>query len=293
MIAARIGEDMELPLVEEIREARRLAEEAQDATVHYQQVQTVIASLGVLQRQAASLPSTDVTIPGGELVEAMSERWSALADLPTIGPRPTQELLEQLRMRRQQMESASQLLQPIVEDAERRSGALHQLQHQQGHLLEDPKYSEQVAELQRLANDRAEARSRLDPLHHRLKGVEPAYKVVSSFAERLDDMIREEMALPGAAAWRAALVARDLVSTLDGLLAELRLDVPHPAPLEVPDTPDPAHADELLDKARGVKAELDDLVVALKAEHEHLRGSVDALQERYDELTQQIVDRMG
>lgn len=285
---------MELPLAEEIREARRLADEAQDAMVHTQQVNVTITSIDLLDLQARGGDNAGMPLPGDDVVYRLCERWPQLADLPSTGPRPTQPYREQLRLRRLQMQSALQLLNPIARESAVRSQRLHDLQHEQRHLLEDPKYAEALTEITRLSADRNDAQFVLAPLEQRLSALTPSGTILWKFIERLDWTLADHLSPPGATEWRAALVARDLVAAVDALFNQYRLDLPRPAPVDqVPDAPDPAQSAALLAEVARVRDEFVRLHRAIYAEYLRVSSEAVVARQRFDELTQQITDRMG
>ncbi len=285
---------MDLPLVEEIREARRLADEAQSAAIFQQRIHNALTAVAVVQRQLASLPSeAGVAIPADELIDALAEQWRQLSDLPAAGPRAMHSVAERLRMRRMQLEAADQLISPIARESEARSHHLAHLQQAQQQALADPKFASAVAELQRVGVERERTRVQLEPLKMKMQAIDPSTRVVRSFVEHLDQVIASDMPIPGAAAWRAGVVARDLAAAVDGLLHELHFEVSHPVPPTIPDAPSVEDADATMAAAIQTRDALTELLAALEGEHAQLSVAMTSLQERYDGLTQQIVDRLG
>lgn len=284
---------MDLPLVEEIREARRLTQESADATLHANRAQSVLTSINLLEHQLRDKPDFNAPIPGDDLVDEIAERWPELSDLQSEGPRPGQPIQERLRMRRQQVRTALGLLNPLAGAYTDRSTEMTRLQHTQRHLLEDPKYADQMGELQVLSVERERVGNQLHPLNTRFGAIQPARNVISAFASRIQEATRARSSLPGLDAWRSATVASGLLSALDRVLGEANLEVPPPRPIEVGGAPDPADTDRLSAEVDRVKRELQELLAALAEEHTRLEAKVDALRQRYDELTRAITDRMG
>jgi len=282
---------MDLPLVDQVREARRLAEEARDAVAHSRSIQVALSYVDAAATSADA--GIDTEVPDDGLIAALSERWPQLADLAVAGPRPTQPLREQLRLRRLQFEAARQVLAPIVSDAARRGEAMAALQHEQHHLLEDPRYAEAVAELVALGAERDTVRAALTPLASRAPAFEICARVIGVFVDRLDWALENELPQPGVTAYRAGLTCHAALEALPSVLAQYKLDYQAPSLIAVPDAPDPAGAAELLAAVRRARDELHALRETFLAEHAPVAAELKRVQAQYDDLTQQIVDRMG
>ncbi|MBW2254089.1 MAG: hypothetical protein JRI25_05755 [Deltaproteobacteria bacterium] len=284
---------MDLPMVDEIRETRRIAMEATDAAVHLSRVRGILNTLAMLDRKLTAQPNAEFPLPGDDVVEELSERWTSLSDLTAAGPRPTQSIREQLRFRRQQMEAAQQLLAPLARRQNALAEELHELQHKQRDLMEDPKYAEAAADLAKLATERDQVARELQPLDQRVNTVASLQKLAVTFLGRIDDAIATTGAHPGIAAFRAAAVAGSLVEALQRVRDQLQVDVPVPSPLEVPAEPDPAREEEMFAEVARLRAGLVEAIEALEADIMAHKDDMDALRERFDKVNQRLFDRMG
>jgi hypothetical protein len=284
---------MDLPLVDEIREMRRRAEESTDAHLHLTRVRAILNTLALLDRKLTGHPGVDIELPGDNLIEELCERWPALSDLTTIGPRPTQSFRERLRLRRQQMESAQQMLGPFARRQNELAEGLHELQHEQAHLLEDPKYAKAVAELGSIAAERDRVALELQPIHQYVNTHRSMLKLAESFLARIDDTIATTGNRPGVSSVRAATIAGSLVDALAQVRDSLQLKVEVPEGLEVPDEIDPEQDDALFAEVDRIRSGIAATIEAIEAEiaaHEDNRA---ALQQQLEAVMRQLVDRMG
>lgn len=286
---------MQLPLVEEIREARRRSQEAHDAHMHLGRVDNTLQMIGFVEAQLSAQPAfEEVPLPGDDLVEQLAERWPALTDLAAGGPRPGQTVTTRLQLRRGQLEAAQQQLRPLAQEAPRRAQQLSGLQHEQRHLLEDPRWGEAVAELTGWNAEREATMQRLQPLNVQLSALRPAAQVVASFRERLAEhaYIVEDGA-DAQQAWLAAVITRSLVESLNQAFATLEVGVTLPPSPEVPSEPAQADIARLREQVSVAADALDRVGSTLDERTAVIGADAAALQERYEQLTRQIVDRMG
>jgi len=284
---------MELPLAEEIRETRRLAAEATDAAVHLGRIRGVLNTLALLDRQLSAHPTMKLELPGDQVVEELSERWASLSDLAAVGPRPTQNTRERLRLRRQQMEGAQQLLWPLARRQSALADEVHRLQHEQRHLLEDPKYAEAVAELGVISTERDQLAQRLEPLNHRVETMGSLKRLAGTFLDRIDHVLANTDVRPEVAPLRAATVAGGLLEALYGARDAMQVEIDLPARLELPTAFDRADEEELSDEVARIRGGLVDALEAIEAEISAHQEEVDALKQRFEAIHQQLLDRMG
>jgi chromosome segregation ATPase len=284
---------MDLPLADEIRETRRIAMESTEAAVHLNRVRGILNALALLDRQLTIQPDADYPLPGDDLVEDICERWPSLSDLTTIGPRPTQSFREQLRSRRQQMEAAQQILGPLAKRQSTAADELHELQHKQAHLLEDPKFAEAVAELGTLKTKRDRVASELQPMYQHVNTVASLHKLAVTFLARIDATIETANAQPESAALRATAIVGSLVTALAQVRDSLELAVELPGELEIPDQTDPEHHEKVFAEVDRIRAGIASTIEALENVIATHKGKVDTLQQRLEEVQQQLIDRMG
>lgn len=288
---------MKLPLVDEIREARRLAEEAHQAAMQLHRIESALTSIDVMEQQVRLRPTLEAPIPAQETVNELAERWPQLSDLASHGGRAGEPLLHQLAARRAQLELALQVLRPLAQEAHERAQRLHALQHEQRHLLEDARYTDDVVELSDLGLERDRLALELTPLNSRLTLIEPACGMLDSFVDRLSrQAIQGDEGDPhGIYAWRAVHLARTFVESFHTVLQHLELEIPVPEPPEIPLAP---NADEeaiagCWAEVERVRQVLTELRGILTREGEALRRERDTRQLRHEELTRLILERMG
>lgn len=288
---------MKLPLVDEIREARRLAEEAHLATMHLHRIDHALTSVDVMERQVRLRPTLEGRIPGDDVLEVLVDSWPQLSDLASHAPRPGEPVPQQLVTRRAQLELARQVLRPLAAEAQARGAELHQMQHDQRHSLEDPRYAADVAELAEIGAERDRLALEMTPLNNRLALVEPAQGLLDTFVARLDrSQLQGDREDPqGHLAWRAVHLARSFVESFHDVLERLHLEVPIPEAPEVPAHPsaDAALCAAAWAEVERARAQLEELQTILGEEGANLRRTRDAQQQRHEELTQRILERMG
>lgn len=269
---------IEIPLADEIRDVRRAAVDGRDAQAHLQRLETALLSLRVVENQHARAPHIELPVPGEDAIEEVAERWPGLADLPGAAP-PAADLGARLAARRAVLQAMVQFLTPIAAEATRASRQLHELQHEQAHHLQDPRYTAAVQDLARIGRARDEARDALEPLHNQLAGVDPALTVLHAFTAQLAWVVDVEEDALGIQGWRAASIGLSLLGTLRDCLARTGFEIPIPADIPLPPAPDPARSAALLDWVRGVRGELDALRAVVEAQAAGLRARVAELEE--------------
>lgn len=288
---------MKLPLVDEIREARRAAEESHLAAMHLHRVQAALTSIDVTEKQLHLRADLAARVPGDDVVDLLSEHWPQLADLASHGGRPADPLLHQLAARRGQLELALQVLRPLAADADGRARDLHALQHRQRHLLEDARYADDVVELGDLGLERDRLAVEMTPIDSRLAMVQPALGMLDIFVDKLSpEATRGDRPDPnGLLAWRAVHLAHSFVDSFQSVLAHLQLDVPVPEPPDLPSAPDPdpVAQERIWAEVERVRAVLAELRAILAQEGETLGRARDTRKQRHEELTRLILERMG
>ena len=275
-----------LPLVEEVREARRLADESQLASLQLNRISAALVAISLLTEKPSSL---DSEIPGRDIVEELAEEWPALSDLEAIGPRASQDFRAQLFSRQTQLRSAEALLRSVADDLSRRSGELHELQHRQRHLLEDPRYARDVAELGAIGAERGQVDQSLQPLKHRQVLLVPALEVATHLTSQLSERLANcdgtalTMQLP--------FFANGVLDGLRLMMTHLKLATPLPEnlPTDLTDYPD----GDPLPATRDLMTELEALRTSLLTVTGEVNDRVHALEERHAELTAVLLERMG
>ncbi len=282
----------ELPLVNEIRDARRRIEEASPAGDHLQLVESSRMALSILERHHQRQPDLDFgTLPGDDILPPIAERWTHLADMALVDQ--TGDINQRLLARRSQLDGLADALRPLSKDERLYSSQLHELRHEQHELLKSPKYAEQMAEVARIAGLRDELYAELAPKQGRLAGVAPSRHMIETFQQQLawiDTAVLDERGVTG---WRAATIASSLLEVVQSCLAETGFSLPVPSPGVLPETPDPKQAEYWLQWTKDQRTEIMLLGEALNGQSMALQAEVDALDEQMRQLNQRLVEYLG
>lgn len=286
---------MKLPLVDEIRTARAAVDASQAAMRFRQRLVAARTAMAIVEAQHARGLPVPPDLPAEDLIRELASHFRELADLPSVC-RPTDPLDVRLRQRAVQLDLASQMLAPLVEAAEQDAAVLHDLQHRQHHLLEQPEWSEAVAELAELGKQRDEIALRMAPLRHQLALVGPVREMLLGFHPQLE----AELVLAartedphGLVAWRAAVMAHNQLSGLAGVIQQLGLAILLPVEPAVPDAPHPRHRRRLRKEAGEVLEWMVVLADALADHGEVLAQRMDAEQAALDAAEGALKERMG
>ncbi len=282
----------ELPLVSEIRDARRRLEEVSPASEHLQLIESARMALSILERHHQKQPDLDFgTLPGDDILPTVAERWIHLADIAIVDQVGTID--QRLLARRSQLDGLADALRPLSKDERLNSSQLHTLRHEQHELLKSPKYTEQMAEVARIAGLRDELYAELGPKQGRLAGVAPSRHMIQTFQQQLawiDTAVLDENGVTG---WRAATIASSLLEVVQSCLVETGFALPVPAPGVLPETPDPEQAEYWLQWTKDQRTEILLLGDALNGQSIALQAEVDALDEQMRQLNQRLVEYLG
>ena len=282
----------ELPLVSEIRDARRRLDEVTPARDHLQLVESARMALAILERHHQKQPDLDFgTLPGDDILLPVAERWTHLADMAQVDP--TGSITQRMLARRIQLDGLADALRPLEKDQRLYGSQLHELRHEQHNELKDPKYAEQMAEVARIAGLRDELYAEINPKQGRLAGVAPSRHMIETFQQQLawiDTAVLDEHGVTG---WRAAMVASSLLEVVQSCLAETGFALPVPSPGKLPDAPDPEQAEYWLEWTKDQRTEIRHLGEALNGQAIALQAEVDAINEKMRQLNQRLVDYLG
>ncbi len=289
---------MRLPFADEIRVARRAAEEASRAATDLVRIGSAQMSVGVFQGQLRFRPDLELDpLPGEPLVQALAESWPVLADLGSSTPRSAESTPLRLQVRGQQLESARQALRQLASEAHQLASELHELEHRQRHALEEPRWAAAAAELGRLIADRDEVMRDLRPTEQRAAMLRPMAAVVDPFLFRLREELaaRDQPDPRGFVAWRAVTLARSILEALAAVLTPIHMEIPVPPPPPRPGEPDPdpeVRATLWWD-VEGICDRLGELSETIASEATRLEEQRQQLAQRLDELTRGILERTG
>lgn len=203
---------MKLPLVDEIREARRLSEESAAATRDISDLMTALTSLDL---------ASSAALPGDEVLRRVQDRWPVYLGEPA--PRADD--------RRDQLLEALAALQPISDAHPERAHHMGHLQEEQQEALKAPQYAEVVAELLAAGAERTAATHAMARLVGRVRLIDPLQTLLERFLASLDTEVAGLQATADPRGIRAYRLQSVLTSYLHGVvqtLASLGLDVDVP-----------------------------------------------------------------
>lgn len=266
----------QLPLADEIREARRLCDEAQAAHAHLLRLQALMTSLRLLESDAVRDPDLAVDVPGDDVLDSLRETWPQLRDLREP---PTHNTLELIRSRKLVAQSASHLLQPFHADSNARHAALHHLQQQQQLQVQGPEHAELVAEVRRLQARRETVEAELRFSRQRLETLDPLCALVRRVLQDTERLAGEAEG-PGVLEAVIQVVAMQL-DALRSYFQAQGLSVRLPAA--------PTSREDLAAIADRLRRMLDEL----GEEEGPLRARIDALDTEYRALTEKVLGMAG
>lgn len=274
-----------LPLREEVREARERSDAAERAMNLSQQAGVALTALSVVERQLAELDYPEFDLPGDAVIDRAIADYPELAGLADIAPTPDMAPSRRLEQRRLQLRTVDQFLRPIAATLEERSMEVHELQHQQFKLLQQPEYAELREELDRRNDIRRKGTLTMSRLRTRRQSLLPAEKAVDDFLPQAETELahREE----GINRELARARLHTLVETLDTTARTMGLEVPLPDPhsLAADDCPD-AVLQEAVEALRALRE-------AARAEAEILDEEMERVQAEIDEATAWMLERTG
>ena len=280
-----------LPLVSEIRDARRRHGAVQGAHDLLQRVEAARMALGVIERQHASHPGrTYKRLPGDDLFDDVSDRFTELADLATPARTTPDRALPE---RRRVLDALAAALTPLATEERTAAERLHQLRHDQHHALKDPRYADAMATLNGIVAERDAVYAELTPKVQRVTAVGPSRHLMEHLRTELAWVEQPIEGNRAVAAYRAVAVATGLLDVLRRCLADTGFDLPVPPGLPQADAPDPDQADAQLDWVRTQLGEVANLEDALRAQSEELDAEVQALQRSMDHHNQRIEEMLG
>ncbi len=284
-----------LPFADAIREARAEAESCRDAQLLAQHAKTALVALSTLETQLNDGVPLPDPLPGEEVTARAASRWPELAELPALSPRSDSDP-SRLQQRRRQLEVLLETLEPLKARAEEVAKRLHHLQHQQRDALEQPAWSDVVAQLRVWADEREHAAREMVPLQRALASLEPIRKMLAAFhpslqaeliaASRTDDP-------DGALAWRVATMAREQLVSLAHTIEQAQVMVRYPFEPMVPDQPHPRHRQRLRREAGAVLAWMASLADDLDGRAAVLKDRLGALEERHRRAEAALLEWMG
>ncbi|MFK7929067.1 MAG: hypothetical protein AB8H79_12815 [Myxococcota bacterium] len=210
---------IDLPLRDEIREARKVAERAEKATWLLHRADAVLQEIaGRLQHPHAG---TD-TPPGEDIVEEAADGFVELRTLPDLSPSPGTDRLEALRARKTQLTMVQQTLASVAAQHNALSRAVHTLQRQQSEALKADKYEEVRAALAKHSDDRMTHHRRITTLQPIRQALLPFQMGFPRIADEIEEHLQTPESVVSLACANAKIAA--MVQTLEAVVVQAGLD---------------------------------------------------------------------
>ncbi len=286
---------MKLPYSEEIASLRKQVDELNRVQILAQQLKTDRAAIDILQMQDRDGMPTPDELPGEAVMDDLARTYAGLSELRAI-ERGVSDKAARLAARRQQIEFALQHLAPLLGEAERLAGELHDLQHKQHHELADPKYADAVKELRELADARDAFQEQKQPVQLQLNYIDPVRSMLLEFHPTLQreliDAARTDDA-DGRIAWRAAMMAQQMLLGLVDVSNSVGVPIQPPHEPMLPDAPHPRHRRRLRDEAGAVLEWMVQLSKSLERHAVVLRERLDGIEAEHARYVAILQERMG
>ncbi|MBN2798436.1 MAG: hypothetical protein JXX28_04750 [Deltaproteobacteria bacterium] len=284
---------MQLPLVEQIREARRLAEEAAAAFKDFNMLGATLTTIEILELRLARFTSLKTDIPGTSLVAEVSARWDELGWMQGQIPSGDTPFEVALPRQRALVESARSHLKDLADTSEERTHHLAHLQEEQQALLAAPVYAQAVEDLRTIGAEREVAAHAIGPLRHRLSLVEPSRAVISHLRGKLDQELELLQRRPddkGVHRARTVSMMHTILDSLGAMLKQQGLELALPAMPEVTVSTEVA---DILSAGAALNQELGELLADFNTLGERLGREEAEIARQLDRLTKQLVERLG
>jgi hypothetical protein len=280
---------MEVPLLQEIREARSLSEQASAAQSDLTQIGSVLQSLQVVALQSRARPHLQLDLPGSELVLDLRARW------PYPDEDSSLSFDARLDQRSANLRGLTQILQPMANVAVTCAQRLANLQHRQQHLLAAPEFSELVAKMQAVGREREALQSSMLPIQQQESRIKPAAATVATLLVDLTSQLsrRDEPDPRGLVAFRAVHVAAGIVGALRAAVVGLTLEIRLPDLLLVPVQPDPERCADHWATLNELREELQQLQSILDQRRDEAVRTAEQARTRYESVLEQIKKVLG
>lgn len=276
-----------LPLAEEIRATRAAAVRADAASHALVELAGATLTAEIIAAQLESRPDLVIDVPGVELLARLTPRF----DLPDP-VLPDGTLLERIEAVLVHLRHATEVLRPIAALASGLGDRMHQLQHEQGDLFEDPRYADEVAVMREIAQRREQVAAALGPLQLSKTYSAAVVPRVGAFEQNIREALARATNDPRqrpAIARTAAEVARICLDTLASMCesGRLRIDVPRMPDITALDRD--GHIAAAAAAADALARFHDELAPVMAASDAELAR----LQAEYEELTRQVLELTG
>lgn len=284
---------MQLPLVAQIREARRLAEEANAAYRDFNMLGSTLTTIDLLELRLARIPAMQTDVPGLAHVAEVAARWPELAWMISQIPGENTAYGVALQRQRALVEAARAHLKELADTSEERNHRLAHLQEDQQEALAAPQYADAVEELRAIGAEREVVAHAIGPVRQRHSLVEPVRQVT----ERLrGELAREVATLAGEDDSRGIYRARavhmmeTVLDALTSMMSQQNLQIRVP---QMPALGADAPRQAILSAASAVDAELHEILVDFSTLGERLAREESEVSARLERLTQALLERLG
>jgi len=273
-----------LPFAEEIRNARRMSEEAAIAAALLHRVQANLQSLEIIDRQHRANPSLQPPIPGGELINSFIDQWPTFAGLTDLNVSENPSYLERINGMKLQQQAVENHLRPITAEEHERAHQLSHLQADQQKAMAAPEWAEVAAQLRKIGTERDQLAVILATGRQKVAVVKPTQTALNGY---LNQILREQASENTNEEIRNARVralATAAIDSVRAIAAVSKLELGLPEPIEASSTV--THIDASIESLR-------ELLRAVNGQLSSLEEDVAGQQSAFDKLTADLLRQLG
>jgi hypothetical protein len=273
-----------LPFADEIRVARQQSEEAAAATALLQQVQATLQSLEIIRRQHGENDAIQPEIPGSQLINDVIARWPTLGALQELGAANSASYSQQLTAAKLQQDTIQAHLAPITAEEHERAHRLSHLQAEQQQAMAAPEWAAIAAELRGVGIERDKLAVSLASARQKVAIVTPTQAALTAYLQQIR---QESTSSAGDAQLRDSRV-RLLVA--EGIKRVRAIAVVSKLQIGLPDLLDTEPSSSRIQESI---EELAKLLTAVDGQLQSLQAEVEHQQSAFDDLTAQLLERLG
>jgi len=273
---------IDLPLRDEIREARKAAERAQKATWLLHRADA--AQQEVAGRLKHTHAGTEAP-PGEDVVQEAASGFEELATLLELSTPPGADRTDALRARKTQLSLVQQALAPMAANHNQLTRAVHALQRQQSEALKGDEYAEARDVLAKVTDERMTHHQRMTTLQPIRQALLPFQMGFPRIAAEIEEHLQDPESPVALACAKAKVDA--MVQTLRAVVVHADLD---PTILESAVLAcEPPSAPNLVDALQALRSRSEAVVERAR----QLDEQIDEATEAYQRATDWILQHTG